>query len=229
MAAALSSSQKIQASLLKLASKNSRSDIDLAMIAKDSGVSVDEVTTLYCSLEDIIWDIIARLDAEALSTEEFSDEDSTHDKLFDLLMKRFETLQTHKEVLQNLMAPINGKDMGTLYVNTAIVRSMGWTLETAGVGTSGLNGEAKKRALAWIFGTALEAFLSEDDAGLPKTMMALDRGLSKIAIWQERLEGATTLLKGAGSLLGGVLDTLQKRSNRSEQNSTDQSEPLKKD
>lgn len=229
MAAPISSSQKIQASLFKLARKKPQNEIDIAMIAKDSGVSVEEITTLYSAREDIVWDIIARLDADALSTDDFSSDESTHDKLFDLLMKRFESLQEHKEVLRNLTSPFKGTELSSLYVNTAIVRSMGWILETAGVSTSGLDGEARKRALAWVFGTALDVFLSEDDAGLPKTMMSLDRGLSKTELWQERIGGVANLLKTAGSVLGALLDNLQKRAPQGEDSSDEHSDVLKKD
>lgn len=229
MAAPVSSSQRIQTSLLKLASTKSHTDIDLDMIAKDADVSVEEMTSLYSSRQDIVWEIIARLNAEALSTQEFSSDDSLHDKLFDLLMKRFEALQEHKDVLRNLMSPIKGSDVRSLYVNTALVRSMGWILDAAGAGTSGLDGEARKRGLAWVFGSALEVFLEEDDPGLPKTMMVLDRGLSKTVVWQERLGGAANILKGAGSLIGAFLDNLQKKSKEREEPSTEQSEPLEKD
>jgi hypothetical protein len=79
-------------------------------------------------------------------------------------------------------------------------------------------------------------FLGEDDAGMPKTMMALDRGLTKTALWQERVGGAANILKTAGSLFGALLDNLQKRTPPSEDASSqrgdaspERSESLKKD
>ena len=209
--------RKIQEALLCLAGDDPDLVIDLARVSKSSGVGVEEITSLYASVADIFYDIIATLDSDTLSIAEFTEEDTVEDKIFDLLMRQYEKLEPHKTALRNLSSRMDDRDFNGLYLHGSVVRSMGWILETAGADASGLEGEARKRALAWVFGKGFGTFLNEEDAGLPKTMMVLDRGLSKVALWQNRVKDATTLAKGAGAVFASLLDNLRNRPSKSSQ------------
>ena len=202
-----SQSRKIQDSHIALGEKKSVRQIDSVMISEQSGVAIGEITSIYDSVEDIFWDVVSGHKDGSLERDD--GDDSVHDKLFDLLMRRFEALHAVKQSLQNLSRDFDEKDFQALFVKEKVVRNMGWVLASAGVSTSGLEGEARKRALAWVFGKSFDKFIKEEDRGLPKTMMTLDRTLTRASQWQSRMNGAVTLAKGAGAVLASFIDRLR--------------------
>jgi hypothetical protein len=60
-----------------------------------------------------------------------------------------------------------------------ILRFMVRTLEAAGISTSGFSGMAKVEGLAGVVLWTLRTFLADDTADLSRTMVAVDKSLSR--------------------------------------------------
>ena len=62
----------------------------------------------------------------------------------------------------------------------ALLHSMAWMLEAAGVPAAGLQGRVRAHLLAGLYLLVLRAFFADDTTDLAKTMAALDRALRRL-------------------------------------------------
>ena len=56
---------------------------------------------------------------------------------------------------------------------------MHWMLQAAGIGTDGVGGGLRVSGLAMVYASVFRIWLEDDDAGLARTMAALDRRLRR--------------------------------------------------
>ena len=109
------------------------------------------------------------------------------DRLFDMLMARFDALQQHRAGVLSMMVALR-TDPGTaalLYAGT--LRSMRWLLDAAAIPVSGLLGALRVQGLLVLWLYALRAWEQDDSPDLTATMAAVDRGLDRAlraeALW----------------------------------------------
>ncbi|HEY3846003.1 MAG TPA: TetR family transcriptional regulator [Acetobacteraceae bacterium] len=108
------------------------------------------------------------------------------DKLFDLLMRRFDALQAHRAGVIALLRALPSEPPTALLLACATRRSMRWMLEAAGVSTSGLRGTLRVRGLVAVWVWTLRAWERDESADLSGTMAALDAALrraGRLAAW----------------------------------------------
>jgi len=101
------------------------------------------------------------------------------DRLFDLLLRRFDFLQTHRAGVVALLrhAPFE-PGLGP-WLACETLRSMGWLLEGAGVSARGIRGELRKRGLAAVWAWGVRAWLRDESEDLSATMAAVDIALTR--------------------------------------------------
>src|ERR1700733_1931926 len=113
-------------------------------------------------------------------------EGTVRDRLFDLLMRRFDLMQTHRAGVKALLRFLPTHPPAALLLTCATKRSMRWMLQAAGLPATGPRGEIQVRGLlaVWVWGVrAWERDESEDLSG---TMAAVDTALRRaeqIASW----------------------------------------------
>ena len=102
------------------------------------------------------------------------------ERLFDLLMLRFDQLQQHRDGMLALMQALRTDPATTLLLYGATLRSMRWALDAAEVPTDGPLGALRVHGLAAVWAYAMRAWqMDEGSADLPATMAAVDRGLDR--------------------------------------------------
>lgn len=99
------------------------------------------------------------------------------DRLFDLIMRRIDFLQQHRDGVIALMRQVPADPVLALYLARANLAAMGWMLEGAGVSSSGLRGALRKRGLLAVWAWTLRAWLRDESEDLSHTMAALDHAL----------------------------------------------------
>ncbi len=119
----------------------------------------------------VLADQAALADAAALGT--------PRDRIFDLLMRRFDMLQQHRAGMLALLRALPLNPLLALTLGAATVRSMAWMLEAAGVSAAGLRGLIRSEALVGVWLYALRAWKDDESADLAGTMAAMDRGLDQ--------------------------------------------------
>lgn len=101
------------------------------------------------------------------------------DRLFDILMRRFDVLQQHRGGVLALLQYLPADPGLSLALSAATGRSMGWMLEAAGVSASGLTGRLRAAGLVGVWLYALRAWRDDDSGDLARTMAALDKALDQ--------------------------------------------------
>jgi AcrR family transcriptional regulator len=101
------------------------------------------------------------------------------DRLFDILLRRFDFLQTHRTGVLALTRHLATHPELTAYLAKETVESMGWMLEATALASPGIRGELRKQGLALVWGWGLRAWLKDESADLSATMAAVDVALAR--------------------------------------------------
>lgn len=104
---------------------------------------------------------------------------SVRDRLFDLIMKRFEAMELHRAAV---VAMEQGVDRDPTLLGSAHqrhVRCARWVLALAGLEADGMTGQARAQGLAVIIGQARAAWRGDDAGDFAKTMASLDKNLRR--------------------------------------------------
>lgn len=101
------------------------------------------------------------------------------DRLFDLLMRRIDALQSHRAGLLALLRALPGEPPTALLLALATRRSMRWMLEASGVSAHGIRGEARVRGLMAVWLWTIRAWRTDESTDLSATMAALDVALRR--------------------------------------------------
>lgn len=111
------------------------------------------------------------------------------EKLFDLVMARFDQLQQHRGGVLALIAAVRTDPATGLLLYGATLRSMGWLLDAAGIPAGGVVGALRVHGLMAVWAYALRAWERDEGADLPATMAALDRALDRAVQAEGMLPG----------------------------------------
>ncbi|MFA7638924.1 MAG: TetR family transcriptional regulator [Parvibaculum sp.] len=174
--------EKIIKAALKLAAKQGWRGLALADIAAAAKVTLATLSTHFPSRTAILIAYGRGIDAkvlDAVAAEEM-DGESARDRLFDVLMMRFDAMAADKEALKRITADLRRDPIASAPLMRPALQSMGWMLEAAGIDSSGLAGAARVRGLALVWGSAFRIWL-EDNEDQSKTMAELDRRLGDAA------------------------------------------------
>jgi len=141
------------------------------------------LTTLRGIVDDKT-DILAlygkQIDAQVLATlGEVAPAASPRDRLFDILMERFDVLNTHRDGLVSILDSLKCDPKQALIACPHLARSMNWMLEAAGVEASGIKGALKILGLTAVYLKTLKVWRDDTSPDMAKTMAALDKDLSR--------------------------------------------------
>ena len=180
--------EKIIDAAMKLAAAQGWQAITLADIAKAAKLKLSEMPARFSSKTGILAAYGKRIDARVLdeaSAEDMAGE-SARDRLFDVLMMRFDAMAGDKKALRRIAQDMKREPLSSAALARPMLQSMGWMLEAAGIDSSGIAGAVRSRGLALIWASAFNTWL-EDDDDQSKTMAVLDRRLADAAMLIERV------------------------------------------
>jgi AcrR family transcriptional regulator len=171
---------KIIAAFLGLLAEKRIEQIGFAEIAETAGVTLQQLRDEFASTLAILAAHLKAIDRAVLA-EDLSDmaEEPPRERLFDVLMRRLETLAPHREAVRSLLRSATRNPPLAVALNAQAVRSQQWMLTAAGINASGPRGMVRAQGLALLFGSVLRAWVRDDDPGLARTMAALDRALAR--------------------------------------------------
>ena len=154
--------------------------IGLSQIASDAKLSLAELRAEFASTLSILAAHIKEIDRAVLAgIDADMAEESPRERLFDVLMRRLEILEPHKEAVRSLMRSASCNPGLALALNGLAVRSQQWMLTAADIGASGPKGMLRAQGLALLFANVLRTWVNDDDDGHAKTLAALDRELAR--------------------------------------------------
>ena len=112
---------------------------------------------------------------------------SPRERLFDMLMRRFDVLQQHRGGIIALLRTMPTDLPLGLMLADATSRSMRWMLEGAGLDASGFRGVLRVNGLMGVWLYSLRGWERDDSPDLSGTMAALDRALDRMARFDDQL------------------------------------------
>jgi AcrR family transcriptional regulator len=172
--------QAVLDAALRLAATIGWRHATLADIASEAGLTLAELYALYPSKASILAAIMHRADEQVLrGADGEAGEESVRDRLFDVVMRRFDALAPHKDALRNIVRDVACDPMESACVALSMGRSLTWMLESAGVRSGGLAGAARVKGLGAIYLATMRVWLNDDSEDQGKTMAALDRHLAR--------------------------------------------------
>ncbi|NLH83656.1 MAG: TetR/AcrR family transcriptional regulator [Phyllobacteriaceae bacterium] len=187
---------RIETALLDLLADRSFHEIRLAEVAELAGVPLADLRRAYDGPFDVLSGFARRIDVAVLAGDDASMRgEPIKQRLADALMRRFDLLAPHRAGLAGLSRSARRDPALAVHLTRLLVGSQAWILEAAGVSAGGPWGAAKATALAVAVARIAPTFLAEEDAGLPKTMAALDAALDRLGKLAERTGAARRLLR----------------------------------
>jgi len=186
-----SARERIIAAFLALLAEKPFERIGLAEIATGAGVTLATLRTEFESPLAILAAHVKDVDRAVLEAggDDMKDE-PPRERLFDVLMRRLETLGPHKAAMRSLARSAMRNPGLAVALNSLAVRSQQWMLTAADIRASGPKGMLRAQGLAVLFASVVRTWIDDDDPGHARTMAALDRAL------------------GRGQRLAGLLDDL---------------------
>ena len=172
----------IHAFLARLAERRFE-DIGLAEVAGRAGLKLSQLRADFGSTLAIYAAHVKQIDEAVLDgTDSDTSEEPHRDRLFDVLMRRIETLTPHKEAVRSILSSARRNPGLAFALNGIALRSQKWMLEAAGISASGPRGMLRAQGAALLFARVVGVWLDEDE-GVDRTMAALDRGLASAERW----------------------------------------------
>jgi AcrR family transcriptional regulator len=168
------------AAALDLAAEQGWRRLRLAEIAARAGLALHEIRPHFACKTALLAAAIAEIDRRVLERETaFETDDTPHDRLFEVLMRRFDALVPHRDAVAAILRDLPGDPLSLLLVAPGALASMGWMLEAAGLSAGGVMGALRAKGLAVVWLATLRVWLRDDTSDLARTMAALDRNLRR--------------------------------------------------
>ncbi len=165
---------------LDLAADRPWAEISMRDIASAAGVPLAAVQAHYPTKSAILEAFTRMVTAEVLADDDaFDPDEPPRDRLFDILMRRFDALAAHRQALTALLKNVPREGLSAVGMALAVREAMAWMLEAAGIQTAGLAGQLRIGALMVVWLATLRVWVKDDSPDLAKTMAALDRHLRR--------------------------------------------------
>ena len=180
---------KAKDALIALLMQRPYEEIGLAEIAGRSGLKLTALRAEFGSVLAIWAAHVKDIDNKVLSADTADmAEEPLRERLFDVLMRRFEAMTPYREATRAMMHAARRNPPLALALNGLAVRSQVWMLEAAGIAASGPRGMLRAQGAAIMFAKTVKAWLEADDEEADDkasnvAMAELDRGLAKAERW----------------------------------------------
>ncbi len=207
----------------RLAERKPWREVTLAEIAGEAGLSLAEAAGQVGCKSDILRAFSKEIDIALLrSLESDPLAGESHDRLFDVMLRRIEMLARYKPALKSIAAAPADAPSEYLALFAAALDTQGWLLAAAGIEAPGARGDLHRLGLAKIYADVLHIWLDDDDPGMARTMASLDRKLRDGEAWLKRLEIPLAMCKGFAGAIKAYRETRDaRRAPSSQTESTD--------
>lgn len=164
--------------------------VSLRDVAQEAGLSFSELYRRFRDKPALIAAFMARIDTEVLdgTPRQEDPEETARDRLFDVMMRRYDALKPHRAFLRQLRQPLLNDPILALSLAPALRRSSAAMLEAAAIPSDGFAGAVQQNGLAALYLTVSRVFYGDESGDLSKTMAALDSRLKTAERWMQVFE-----------------------------------------
>jgi ubiquinone biosynthesis protein COQ9 len=170
---------RIIAAALRLAESRGWRELSLGEIAAGAGMPLAELRRDFQSKGQILAAFSRAMDQAVIEKFPAPGADVPRDRLFDVLITRFEAMQPYKGAIRRIRGDL-GRSFGeALKQLRPALKSQYWMLAAAGINGEGGRGLLRAQGLLAVYARVFPIWLDDDDPGLARTMAALDRRLRR--------------------------------------------------
>ena len=164
-------------SALDLARDRSWNKLTLIEIAENADISM---TDLYgIADKDVLTDALESWADKAMSGEDIDMDGTPRERLFDVIMRRFETMEDYRAGVLALMRARDRSPARLAVLLKARGKSARWALSCAGLDQGpGAERSSKTLGIAWAIGKTERAWRKDDAGDFARTMATLDAELT---------------------------------------------------
>jgi len=201
--------EKIIDALMGLAAGQPWDTISLSDVADRAGVSLAQFRDVFPSKGAILGAFSRRIDKIVMdaTTDDLAQE-SDKDRLFDVLMRRFDAMAPYKMALLHINKWAMRDPASLPNLNQLALNSLRFMLETAGLNSEGPLGALKLQGLALSWTHVFHIWLTDDTADLAPTMAALDKELTRGEAFVARTDDVRRLIEPLAAPLGRLADRI---------------------
>ncbi len=173
------SRDRIISAALRLAETRGWRDLSLGEIAAEAGVPLAEFRKEFQSKAQILAAFSRAIDMAVIEKFPAPGPDVARDRLFDVLLTRFEVMQPYKAAIRRIREDVGSSLGESLTQMRPALKSQYWMLAAAGISGEGGTGFLRVQGLLSIYARVFSIWLEDDDPGMARTMAALDRRLRR--------------------------------------------------
>jgi AcrR family transcriptional regulator len=160
--------------------------IGMKEVAGAASVDLADALAQFPDKHSLLREFTRRIDAAVLAGGGAVDPAETpRDRLFEVLMRRFDALSPHKPAIRRIARVLYRDPFAAACQVARLTAAMALMLECAGIDSTGVCGRLRVKGLALVYSAALKTWLADDSPDQAATMAALDRALMRA----ERLAG----------------------------------------
>ena len=198
-----SNRERIIAAALRLAETRGWRDLSLGEIAGEAGLPLVEFRKEFQSKGQILSAFSRAVDLAVIEKFPAPGADVARDRLFDVLLTRFEVMQPYKAAMRRIREDVGASPGESLAQMRPALKSQYWMLAAAGISGEGGTGFVRVQGLLSIYSRVFSIWVEDDDPGMARTMAALDRRLRRgesvmrgFERFRDGLESLTRSLRG---------------------------------
>jgi AcrR family transcriptional regulator len=166
-------------------------ELTLAGVADRAGMDLGALLLLAPTKFRLLSAFLDRIDRATLGGVKSPDaRDKVRDRLFEIIMRRFDALNAHREGAKAMISGLLYDPLMAVCIGMRFRRSVAAMLAGAGVRADGLIGRLRVKGLAAVSLAGLRAWMRDDTEDMAKTMAAVDRALAQAERLSRLLPGA---------------------------------------
>jgi AcrR family transcriptional regulator len=169
---------KVIIAAFDLAASPGWAEVSLRDIADAAGCPLSDVMDLFSDKSDVLKVFAAQVDRAMLaSAGDIEREQSPRDAVFEAIMSRFDLMMPYKAGLKSIVAASPRLIPSDPQAVRAALATQNKILQAAGISTAGAPALVRQLGLARIYDQVFRIWLDDNDAGMARTMAALDKRL----------------------------------------------------
>jgi len=179
---------KIIKSALALAEERGWNSIGLPDIAGKAGITMADLRKEFGAKTAVLDAFRREVDYAVLAQSTTTTEgDGPRDRLFDVMMIRFEVMLPYRPALRRIAEDLRERPGELAQLVYPALNTQYWMLQAAGIGAEGASGFPRVLSLMTTHTRVFQIWLEDEDPAMAQTMAALDRRLRRAEQVAERL------------------------------------------
>ncbi len=175
---------------LDLAVEKGWGHVTMQDIASSCACPISDLHDIFEDRFDILVAYGRQIDRRVLDSAGTPNVDAPErDRLFDVLMERFDVLNEEREAVISILQSFCRDPKQAITSLPHLGKSMIWILEAAGIEANGPRGAVIALGLTGVYLYALKTWMNDDSQDMGKTMATLDRALERAAWLAGRFPG----------------------------------------